>query len=197
MARRAKMPFVFVPGILAGVCSVAMAAATSSAFWFLTLLGVGAMFEIVARPAITAILRINYPVAHRGHATGEVRKWSSLAFVASSVVSAMMLHWAAGHSGGAGGAEAGVLGDGGLQWSADHMAQMLMVLAGLLSLASFLCFRQIRVDEDLSVHRHAPSPKIGSGFRDALSVIAGRNGRFRRICWVVSWTASARCSIFR
>ena len=88
MARRAKMPFVFVPGILAGICSVAMAAATGSAFWFLTLLGVGAMFEIVARPAITAILRINYPVAHRGHATGEVRKWSSLAFVASSVTSA-------------------------------------------------------------------------------------------------------------
>lgn len=183
MARRAKMPFVFVPGILAGLCSVAMAAASSSAFWFLTLLGVGAMFEIVARPAITSILRINYPVAHRGHATGEVRKWSSLAFVVSSIAAAAMLHWAAGYSGAAGaavGAKRGVLGDGSLQWSADHMAQILMVLAGLLSLASFLCFRQIRVDEDASVHRHGPQPKIGSVFRDALDVIAARNGRFRR-----------------
>ena len=60
------------------------------------------------------------------------------------------------------------------------MAQMLMVLAGLLSLASFLCFRQIRVDEDASVHRNGPQPKIGSVFRDALDVIAARNGRFRR-----------------
>ena len=90
MARRTKMPFVFVPGVLAGLCSVAMALATGSAFWFLTLLGVGAMFEVVARPAITAILRMNYPVDHRGHATGAVRSWSSLAFMASSITSPLL-----------------------------------------------------------------------------------------------------------
>jgi hypothetical protein len=180
MARRAKMPFVFVPGILAGICSAAMAAATGSAFWFLTLLGFGAMFEILARPAITAILRLNYPVAHRGHATGEVRKWSSLAFVASSVISALMLSWAGGRPAAAGSAEPGTLAGGALQWSADHMAQMLMVLAGLLSLASFLCFRQIRVEEDVRGNRCDPGPKIGSGFRESLGVITGGDGRFRR-----------------
>ena len=56
MAKRSKMPFVFIPGVLAGICSVSMAAATGSAFWFLTLLGFGAMLEIVARPAITSIV---------------------------------------------------------------------------------------------------------------------------------------------
>ncbi|HPM83325.1 MAG TPA: MFS transporter [Candidatus Anammoximicrobium sp.] len=180
MARRAKMPFVFIPGVLAGLCSVCMAAATGSAFWFLTLLGFGAMLEIVARPAVTSILRINYPVNHRGHATGEVRKWSSLAFVVSSVLSAWMLHWGAGRAHSAIVAEPALRGGVGLQWSADHMAQILMVLAGLLSLASFVCFRQIRVEEDLVAPRRDSPRGIGGSFREALSVLTAGNGRFRR-----------------
>ncbi|MCU0873681.1 MAG: MFS transporter [Pirellulaceae bacterium] len=180
MARRAKMPFVYVPGILAGICSVVMAAATGSAFWFLTLLGVGAMFEVVARPAITAILRINYPVDHRGHATGQVRSWSSLAFVASSIASAWMLQWAAGQTSSADGAERSALECGVWQWSANHMAPMLIAFAGGLSLTSFLCFRRIRVEEDLSPPGQDLRPKIGSGFREALGVIGAGNGRFRR-----------------
>lgn len=180
MATRAKMPFVFIPGLLAGLCSLAMATATGSAFGFLTLLGVGAMFEIVARPAITTILRINYPVEHRGHATGEVRKWSSLAFVASSIVSAVLLQWAAGYARSGSGSPTAALDDRCLQWSAAHMAQLLMVLAGLLSLASFLCFRQIRVDEDLTAQHPEPGPDIVGAFRETMGVIAARNGRFRR-----------------
>ena len=35
----------------------------------------------MTRPAITAILRLNYPVAQRGHVTATVRQWSSLSFV--------------------------------------------------------------------------------------------------------------------
>lgn len=102
---------------------------------------------------------------------GEVRKWSSLAFVASSVVSAWMPHWGAGHAGLAGGAGPGSLGGRGLQWSADHMAQMLMVLAGFLNPASFLCFRQIRVEEDLSVCRRDSPQGLGSSSRTALRVL--------------------------
>lgn len=179
MATRAKMPFVFIPGMLAGLCSLVMAAATGSAFWFLTLLGIGAMFEVVTRPAISTILRINYPVAHRGHATGEVRQWASLAFVASSVMSAWMLHWGSGHARAAGSIEAGALGTGGLQWFADHMAQILMVLAGMLSLASFACFHRIQVAENLIECRN-PRPEIRGGFRGALGLITAGNGRFRR-----------------
>ena len=180
MARRAKMPFVFIPGILAGLCSVAMAWATGSPFWFLTLLGLGAMFEVVARPAITAVLRINYPVDHRGHATGEVRSWSSLAFVASSITSAWLLHWAAGRARVLDGFSAGAGPAGVLSWSAEHMAQILMVLAGLLSLASFLCFRRIHVDEELVTPCTGLRPGVGSGFRESLRVIGSGNGRFRR-----------------
>lgn len=171
MAARPKMPFVFIPGVLAGVSSLLMAVATGQAFWFLALLGIGAMFEIVTRPATAAILRANYPVEHRGHATGEVRKWSSLAFVASGLLSAGLLQGARA----SGPAASGTLWD----WSVDHLAQLLMALAGLLSLASFVCFRQIRVEEDWGAPRPRRRPEIGRALREAVTVIL-RDARFRR-----------------
>ena len=179
MASRPKMPFVFIPGVMAGLCSLTMAAATGSAFWFLTLLGVGAMFEVVTRPAITAVLRANYPVEHRGHATGEVRKWSSLAFVASSIVSATVLYLAAEHVKAFGGAELAGVGQLFLRWLAAHAAQLFMVLAGLLSLTSFACFRRIHVDEKLDLSSRATSPEIGKSFREAMDIL-GRDARYRR-----------------
>jgi MFS family permease len=179
MAPRPKMPFVFIPGVAAGVCSLTMATATGSAFWFLTLLGVGAMFEIVTRPAITAVLRANYPVEHRGHATGEVRKWSSLCFVASSIASALILKSAADFVAVPGHDALPEWASQAWRWFAGHMAQILMVLAGVLSLASFTCFRRIRVDETLDSHPGEGKPEIGKGFREAFAVLA-RDGRYRR-----------------
>lgn len=176
MASRPKMPFVFIPGVAAGICSLTMAMATGSAFWFLTLLGVGALFEVITRPAITAVLRTNYPVEQRGHATGEVRKWSSLCFLASSILSALVLHLAAELAGTA--ASAGAANHL-LRWFADHMPQILMVLAGLLSLGSFVCFRQIHVEESLDFDGGDLRPEIGSSFREALAVLA-HDGRYRR-----------------
>jgi hypothetical protein len=60
------------------------------------------------------------------------------------------------------------------------MPQILMVLAGLLNLASFACFRRIRVDEDVNAYRRAAAALGGSGFRSVLRVITAGNGRFRR-----------------
>ena len=61
MASRRKMPFIFIPGVAAGL-SVAMTRRRQrfgfSPCW------VGP-FEIVTRPAITAVLRLNYPVERR------------------------------------------------------------------------------------------------------------------------------------
>jgi MFS family permease len=179
MASRPKMPFVFIPGVVAGTCCLTMAAASGNPFWFLTLLGVAAMFEIVTRPAVAAIVRANYPVEHRGHATGEVRKWSSLCFLTSSITSAIVLHLAAkylavpDH-----GAMAG-WGNQVLRWSAGHVAQILMVLAGLLSLTSFACFRKIHVDESLGPHEDAGTPELRRSFREAFAVLV-RDVRYRR-----------------
>ncbi|MCL4207601.1 MAG: hypothetical protein KJ000_34395 [Pirellulaceae bacterium] len=179
MAARPKMPYVFVPGIFAGVTTLSMALATGSAFWFLTLLGIGAMFEVLTRPGVTAILRLNYPVESRGYATGKIRGWSSLVFGVSSVSSALLLRWASGTADSAAGGTV-VPAEWLAAWSASHMAQLLMVLGGAFSLASFICFRQIRVDERLSPTPMPHRVRIGQGVRDALALIAVRDGRFRR-----------------
>jgi hypothetical protein len=174
MATRPKMPFVFIPGVLAGMSCLTMATATGSALWFLALLGVGAMFEIVTRPAIAAVLRTNYPVEHRGHAAGEVRKWSSLSFVVSSLASALILQLAAGQAKAATGLASLIA-----PWSPHRTAQVLMVLAGLVSLAALACFCRIRIDEDLH-HRHQDlKPDVGNTFRHAIAVVV-RDRRYRR-----------------
>ena len=178
MARRRKMPFVFIPGVIAGISAVMMAVATS-AFWFLTLFGIGAMFEIVTRPAVTAILRVNYPVQQRGHATGEVRKWSSLAFVVSSLASAWLLQVAADYALLASEEESLPLAGHLLPWVARHAPHLLMISAGLLSLASFVSFRRIKVDEDIESDQRDLRPEIGKSFRDAVGVVI-RDGRYRR-----------------
>ncbi|TVS20517.1 MAG: MFS transporter [Planctomycetaceae bacterium] len=180
MATRPKMPYVFVPGMFAGVATLAMALATGSAFWFLTLLGIGAMFEVLTRPAVTTILRMNYPVEHRGHATGRVRGWASLAFVVSSVTSALLLRWADQPTGASGGASTIVAVGWIAQWTAQHMTQLLMIAGGSLSLVSFFCFRRIRVDERFTDPASQPPIRFFDGIRDTLSLIAVRNGRFRR-----------------
>lgn len=159
MAPRRKMPFVFLPGIACAICSMQMALATGSAFWFLTLFGVSAMFEIVTRPAIASILRLNYPVTHRGLATGEVRKWSSLSFVVASLSSAYLLQ--------------------SVRADATALVQGLILCAGLLSLSSFLCFRQIRVNEDPEVCRRDLRLEVVQNLRETATIV-GRDARYRR-----------------
>jgi hypothetical protein len=181
MATRRKMPFVFIPGVLAASCSFSMVAVSGYAFWFLLLFGVSALFEIVTRPAVAAILRNNYPVEHRGHATGEVRKWSSLVFVASSIGSALILHGADVYVRSPLTAEGTALGNI-TRWEAVHAAQILLVMAGLLSLSSFICFRQIRVEEDPARQRHDLRPEIGKSFGAAVAVVV-RDRRYQR--WLV------------
>jgi len=161
MAPRRKMPFVFLPGVLAGLSSLGIvsALAADSAFWFLMFFGIGGMFEITTRPAIAAILRENYPVAVRGCATATVRQWSSLAFMFAIVASAYLLQCA--------GAWAKIVAGGEILFSA------------VVGIAGFVCFRKIPICE-----HPLPPP---SGFRldvwknvsEAMAVI-NRDARFRR-----------------
>lgn len=159
MAPRRKMPFVFLPGVACALCSMGMPLATSRSSWFLALYSVSAMFEIVTRPAIASILRLNYPVTHRGLATGEVRKWSSLSFAVSCLSAAVLLQ----------------------SVSADDMSLVrgLLFFGSALSLASFFCFRQIRVNEDPQACRSDLRPEILRHLREAVKIVAG-DGRYRR-----------------
>lgn len=64
---------------------------------------------------------------------------------------------------------------------ADNMAlvQGLILLAGALSLASFLCFRRIHVHEDPEACRRDLRPEVFENFRRAASVVL-RDARYRR-----------------
>ena len=161
MATRRKMPFVFLPGMFASLSALAMAAALAlgDPFWFLLSFGVGGMFEIVTRPAIAAILRLNYPVAQRAHVTATVRQWSSLSFVVMLMLSAYVLRCA---------------GD-----QAKTAAGVEIVCAAALGLASFLCFRQIRVHEDVGNARPGFRLEVVKNVRDAVDVVF-RDARYRR-----------------
>ncbi|MGM0486183.1 MAG: MFS transporter [Planctomycetota bacterium] len=177
MAGRRKMPFVFIPGLIGAVCVLTMPQFVDMPFYFLSLLGISAMFEILTRPAVTAIVRVNYPAESRGEATGEVRKWSSLSFVAFSLTSAYVLHRADAYQEGTGG-PLGFPPAWLMQWVAVHVVHLLMLLAGVLSLAAFLVFRHIRVDKDMERERRDLRPEIGTSFLEAFRVIA----RDRRYC---------------
>ncbi|MEN6407157.1 MAG: MFS transporter [Thermoguttaceae bacterium] len=162
MASRRKMPFVFVPGLLAGCCSLAMvvALAAGDAFWFQMLFGLGSIFELITRPAIAAILRQNYPVAHRARITASVRQWASLAFAVSLMASACGLSLAGGHARMVAGAE--------------------LVGGASLGLAAFVCFRRIRPhEESVAAVRHAFRLEIFKNFHNAVEIVT-HDARYRR-----------------
>jgi MFS family permease len=126
MATRPKMPYVLLPGYATAAVVLAM-----SFVWhplaFLIMLGVAVMLETVTRPAVSTVIRLNYPVTHRGAATGEIRKWFSLAFMSSGLASALALRWGAA--------------------SPRSMIRVQMLLAAAAYLAAYLVFRRIPVKE--------------------------------------------------
>jgi len=125
MAGRSPMPFAFRPGIAYAVSSLLMAL-SSQPVPFLILAGLGTLFETVSRPAVTAIIRLNYPAQNRGAVTGRIRQWHLLVALAVSALAA----W-------------------GLDAAREHQSWMIkgqMVLAGLASAAGFLVFRTIQVN---------------------------------------------------
>jgi hypothetical protein len=159
MATHRKMPFVVVPGVLAALNTLAMAFTMGNSFWFLTFYGIGAMFEITTRPAITAILRLNYPVEQRGHATAVVRTWSSLSFMVTILLSATLLHLAKEH----------VL----------PVARAQIAASAFLGLAAYLCFRQIAVQEEPLQRGSGFRLHVLKNIRDVLGVVA-HDARYRR-----------------
>lgn len=171
MTAKPKMPFVFIPGVVCGACTAAMAL-TSNSLLFLLLSGVGLLFSTLTRPAIAAVLRANYSVTHRGLAAGEVRKWSSLAFLVAFLVAAGALDLVSQYP--------------------MAMVRSLVVLAGLLSLASHICFRQIRVRESIKESSLDLRPKLMESLRAAIQVIS-KDGRYRRyllVCFLYGFFGS-------
>ncbi len=137
MADRPKKPFVVVPGLFYAAASLGMAM-IDTGWLFLLVYGLGAIFEVATRPAVAAIVRSNYAADHRNHAMGRLRQCSAIVFLGVTMGSAWLLDRAGGH--------------------AADWVRAEMVLAGLLSLAAYLCFRRIRVQENLAASPEVPRP---------------------------------------
>ena len=170
MAVRHKMPFVFWPGVMC-VFSTGAMALTENSFAFLFFSGLGLMFSTITRPAVAAIVRTNYPAEHRGQATGEIRRWSSLVFLLTVLFSAVLLDFV----------------------SEQHPERIMDLIHGLLLvatvsiLAAYLLFRQILVDENVDALSEERRPRILQSYRDALSILV-RDVRYR---WYI-----AGCFVF-
>jgi len=133
MAGRAKMAFVFWPGVGYALCSAAMVLFVRQPLPFMFLAGMGMLFETLSRPAVTAIVRLNYAVEQRGHVAATLRRASALAFLVGGVVCARLLDLA----------------------PPDRVmvvVRMQLLTASILALVAFGVFRLIRVVEEPAAH---------------------------------------------
>ncbi|MFG0250813.1 MAG: MFS transporter [Phycisphaeraceae bacterium JB051] len=125
MAGRSKRPFVFLPGMLYGLCITTMAM-TDQSIVFLSLFGLAGIFDLLTRPAVTAIVRQCYDAPIRSHLMGRIRSWSSLAFLLSVLGSALSLEY----------------------WPDEtrkDLIHSLIVLAGVLILIGMFCFAMMPI----------------------------------------------------
>ncbi len=90
MARRPKLPFVLVPGFASCAACLGMALAPDP-LAFLFLLGLFNLLDSISRPAITVIIRLNYPAESRGWVTGHLRRWSGGTFLLAALATAWVL----------------------------------------------------------------------------------------------------------
>ena len=158
MAMRRKMPFIFWPGIAYAVCALFMGV-TDNVTLFLVLFGVGTLFDNILRPALTAVIRFNYPVEHRGAVVGEIRKWSSIIFLGGSLGSAWLLDQVVQNP----------------RW----MIKGQMAAAALLLAIGFLIFKTVKVKEPEQVEASQPIAGIGHTFVDSFHILK-TDKRFRR-----------------
>jgi hypothetical protein len=133
MARRSKMPFVAWPGFASCVSCLGMVVAPQPLLFF-ALLGLCNLFEIITRPAMTSIIRTNYPAESRGWVLGKLRQCSALAFLVAAYGTASLLDHESG-------------------WP---LIQAVIATAAILQTLAFAAFVSIRVRPELSREEESP-----------------------------------------
>jgi MFS family permease len=123
MAKRVKKPFVWVPGFMAALSILAMAL-THSPLWFLGVFGVVSIFDFALRPAFSSIVRSLYPDHCRAHVIGTLQQYSGITALASGLFFAYLLSRT---------------GDANIHAT----IRLELILAGLVGLAAYGCFRQL------------------------------------------------------
>jgi MFS family permease len=158
MARRPKMPFVLIPGFVSCALCLGMVAAPQP-LWFLFLLGLFNLFETITRPAITAIIRANYPVEARGLVTGKLRQWSAGMFLLAALGTARLLD------------QAGT-------W---RVIEVITAAAAALQVGAYIAFSLIRVQPDSSDLAEADeSQQDAQAFLGSTASILSHDTRFHR-----------------
>jgi MFS family permease len=163
MARRPKLPFVVVPGFAACAACLGMAVAPDP-LAFLLLLGLFNLLDSIARPALAAIIRLNYPAESRGWVTGRLRRWSAATFLLAGLATARVLDRAG-------------------TWP---VIQAVLVTAAALQALAYLAFSRIRVrpepQGEADAETDAFAPGGWSSLVGALGAVWG-DRRFVRYLW--------------
>ena len=155
------MPFVLVPGFASCAACLGMALAPDP-LAFLFLLGLFNLLDSSSRPAITVIIRLNYPAESRGCVTGHLRRWS----VGTFLLAALATGWLLDRAG---------------TWP---VIQALLATAAALQMLAHLAFSRIRVRPEPS--SEANGNAFARGGRPALIgalAAVGRDRRFLRYLW--------------
>jgi hypothetical protein len=156
MARRSKLPFITGPGLASSAACLAMAAAPRPLLFF-AMLGLCNMLEIVTRPAMTAVIRSNYPTASRGWVTGRLRQCSAVAFLAAALGTARLLD----------------------SYGTWPVVRALISLAALLQTLAYVAFGRVRERSDPGQAGVGAVPDVLATVRTA-AVALRRDARFVR-----------------
>ena len=151
MARRPKLPFAVVPGFASCAACLGMALAPDP-LAFLFLLGLFNLLDSISRPAITVIIRLNYPAESRGWVTGHLRRWSGGTFLFAAQATGWVLD------------QAGT-------WP---VIQAALATAAALQALAHLAFSRIHVRPSRGA-RPMPTPSRGAGGRRS-SARSSRSG---------------------
>ncbi len=157
MARRPKMPFVVIPGLLSCVTCLAMVIFPQS-LWFLFALGLFNLFDTLTRPAVTAIIRSNYPVESRGLVTGRLRQWNAGIFLLAAFATAQVLDRAG-------------------TWAA---IRIILATAAVLQLVAYFAFAMIRVQGDPALSDRDDAGQDLEAFVQSTASTVRHDARFLR-----------------
>ena len=161
MARRPKLPFAVVPGFASCAACLGMALAPDP-LAFLFLLGLFNLLDSISRPAITVIIRLNYPAESRGWVTGRLRRLSAGTFLLAALATAWVLDRAG-------------------TWP---VIQAALATAAALQMLAYLAFSRIRVRHEPLGEADADAFARGgwSSLVGALAAVWG-DRRFLRYLW--------------
>src|SRR5208283_80129 len=135
--RRAKMPFVLWPSLVARALIGVLAFARTPVF-YLVIVSVFNLLINLGGPAYSSIMRTNYSDAHRGRLMGNIRIVIMLVSTATSAC-------------------AGILLD-----ADETMVQWLFLAASVFGMMSALIFARIRVRREPTVLSGAPESFVGA-----------------------------------